>query len=83
MPTVLFHAEHRLWLLRGPTTAYAVRLAEHDSVRHVLWCPALTLDQAAGIAERTTIHNPDPYTPITLMPAIRRPGRCRTGRTTG
>jgi alpha-galactosidase len=54
MPTVSFDPDHRLWLLRGPTTAYAIRLAEDDSVRHVHWGGALTLDQAARLAERTS-----------------------------
>jgi alpha-galactosidase len=49
---VLFDPAHRLWLLRGPTTSYAVRLAEDDSVRHVHWGPALTLAQATEVAER-------------------------------
>ncbi|MEV4757805.1 alpha-galactosidase [Micromonospora sp. NPDC049559] len=54
MPPVLFHPEHRLWLLRGATTAYAVRLAADDSVRHVHWGAALTLDQAVELVERTS-----------------------------
>src|SRR3981189_981157 len=54
MPAVLFDPDHRLWLLRGPTTAYAVRLAEDDSVRHVHWGSVLTLAQAVELAERTS-----------------------------
>jgi alpha-galactosidase len=54
MPPVLFDPEHRLWLLRGPTMAYAVRLAEDDSVRHVHWGAVLTLAQATDLAERTS-----------------------------
>ncbi|GAA4586788.1 alpha-galactosidase [Planotetraspora phitsanulokensis] len=54
MPSVLFHPDHRLWLLRGPTSAYAIRLAEDDSVRHVHWGAALTLDQAAELPERVS-----------------------------
>jgi alpha-galactosidase len=54
MPSVLFHPDHRLWLLRGPTSAYAIRLAEDDSVRHVHWGAVLTLDQAVTLAERVS-----------------------------
>jgi len=54
MPAVLFDPDHRLWLLRGPTMAYAIRLAEDDSVRHVHWGAAVTLAQAAEMAERTS-----------------------------
>ncbi|MEU7875225.1 alpha-galactosidase [Dactylosporangium sp. NPDC049140] len=49
---MLFDPAHRLWLLRGPTTSYAVRLAEDDSVRHVHWGAPLTLAQATQVAER-------------------------------
>ena len=52
MPTVSFDPDHRLWLLRGPTTAYAIRLAEDDSVRHLHWGAVITLDQAAELVER-------------------------------
>src|SRR5258705_7413827 len=34
--------------------AYAIRLAEDDSVRHVHWGAAVTLAQAAEMAERTS-----------------------------
>src|SRR5258705_5353683 len=34
--------------------AYAIRLAEDDSVRHVHWGAAVTLAQAAELAERTS-----------------------------
>ncbi|MFI6761550.1 alpha-galactosidase [Micromonospora sp. NPDC050417] len=54
MPTVLFHPDHRLWLLRGPTAAYAVRLAEDGAVRHVHWGAPITLDQAVQAGERTS-----------------------------
>jgi alpha-galactosidase len=54
MPHVLFDPDHRLWLLRGPVTAYAVRLAEDDSVRHVHWGAALTLCQVVELAERSS-----------------------------
>jgi alpha-galactosidase len=54
MRSVLFDPDHRLWLLRGPTSAYAVRLAEDDSVRHVHWGAAVTLAQAVQMAERTS-----------------------------
>jgi alpha-galactosidase len=37
------------WLLLTPTTAYALRLAEDDTVRHIYWGPRLTIDQAAGV----------------------------------
>jgi alpha-galactosidase len=52
MLSVEFDPDHHLWLLRGPTSAYAVRLAEDDSVRHVHWGAAVTLAQAAELAER-------------------------------
>jgi alpha-galactosidase len=54
MPPVLFDPHHRLWLLSGPTTAYAVRLAGDDSVRHVYWGAVLTLAQAVELVERTS-----------------------------
>ncbi|SCG77018.1 alpha-galactosidase [Micromonospora inositola] len=52
MPPVLFDPDHRLWLLCGPTTAYAIRLAEDDSVRNVHWGAMLTLAEAVKVAER-------------------------------
>ena len=54
MPSVLFHPDHRLWLLRSPTSAYAIRLAKDDSVQHVHWGAVLTLDQAVELAERVS-----------------------------
>jgi alpha-galactosidase len=52
MPAVTFEPRLRLWLLNGATTAYAVRLADEDSVRHLHWGAPLTLAQAADLAER-------------------------------
>jgi len=53
MPDVLFEPRHRLWLLRAPTAAYAIRLDEDDRVRHVHWGPTVTLAQAVALAART------------------------------
>jgi alpha-galactosidase len=56
---VAFHPRPRLWLLSGASTAYAVRLDADDRVRHVHWGAALTLDEAAALAEQATLL-PDP-----------------------
>jgi alpha-galactosidase len=49
---VTFEPHRRLWLLTGPSTCYAVRLAADDAVRHVHWGGPITLDQAAELADR-------------------------------
>jgi len=54
MSTVMFDPDTRLWLLHGGATAYAVRLAEDDTVRHVHWGPPVSLDQAIRLPERTS-----------------------------
>jgi alpha-galactosidase len=54
MPTVTYDPDTRLWLLRGTTTSYVVRLAEDDTVRHVHWGPALTLEEAIRLPVRTS-----------------------------
>ncbi|MEU4243587.1 alpha-galactosidase [Actinoplanes sp. NPDC026619] len=54
MPDLLYQPDQRLWLLRTPSTAYAVRLDEDDNVRHVHWGAALTLAQATELAARPT-----------------------------
>jgi alpha-galactosidase len=53
MPDLQFEPDQRLWLLRTPSTSYAVRLDENDNPRHVHWGAALTLAQARELAERT------------------------------
>ncbi|WP_326626936.1 alpha-galactosidase [Nonomuraea fuscirosea] len=53
MSPPLFEPRRRLWLLRTPSTSYAVRIDEDDTVRHVHWGAALTLEQAGELAERT------------------------------
>jgi len=53
MPSLLFEPQQRLWLLQTPSTSYAVRLDEDDTVRHVHWGASLTPDQARTLAERT------------------------------
>jgi alpha-galactosidase len=55
MPAVAFEPRLRLWLLSGAATAYAVRLADDDTPRHVHWGAPLTLDQAADLAERAAL----------------------------
>jgi alpha-galactosidase len=50
-----FDPHLRLWLLRGSTSAYAVRLAEDDSPRHVYWGAPITLDEAAKLASRAAL----------------------------
>ncbi|MEV6841906.1 alpha-galactosidase [Actinoplanes sp. NPDC051411] len=53
MPAAVeFEPHRRLWLLTGPSTSYAVRLAADDGVRHVHWGEPVTLDQAAELADR-------------------------------
>ncbi|WP_422771108.1 alpha-galactosidase [Plantactinospora sp. WMMC1484] len=52
MATVQFDPDHRLWLLTGPTTAYALRVAEDGGLRHVHWGAVLTLAQAVRLAEQ-------------------------------
>ncbi|BCY09907.1 alpha-galactosidase [Actinoplanes sp. L3-i22] len=52
MPHLLYEADQRLWLLSTATTCYAIRLDEHDVVRHVHWGAPLTLDQARVLTER-------------------------------
>jgi alpha-galactosidase len=53
MPDPQFRPDQRLWLLRTPSTSYAVRLDGDDNLRHVHWGAALTLAQASELAERT------------------------------
>ena len=53
MPDPQFVPHQRLWLLRTPSTSYAVRLDENDNLRHVQWGSPLTPDQAGELAERT------------------------------
>ncbi|HEX9338011.1 MAG TPA: glycoside hydrolase family 36 N-terminal domain-containing protein, partial [Pseudonocardiaceae bacterium] len=43
MSAITFAAADRLWLLRTPNSAYALRLAEDDTPQHVYWGPALDL----------------------------------------
>ncbi|MDP9867446.1 MULTISPECIES: alpha-galactosidase [Streptosporangium] len=51
-PSVQFDPAHRLWLLRTPGSAYAVRLDGEDVPRHVYWGPPLTLAQAGSVPDR-------------------------------
>ncbi|HEX4703810.1 MAG TPA: glycoside hydrolase family 36 N-terminal domain-containing protein, partial [Pseudonocardiaceae bacterium] len=48
MSSITFAAADRLWLLRTPNTAYALRLADDDTPRHVYW--GAPLDVADVIA---------------------------------
>src|SRR5437868_5964365 len=40
---------HQIWLLSTPTSAYALRLDEERTPRHVHWGRPLTLEQAATV----------------------------------
>src|SRR5882724_10116367 len=55
MSPITFAPAERLWLLRTPNTAYALRIAEDDTPRHVYWgapldLPEITALPAAGHA---------------------------------
>ncbi|WP_030488566.1 alpha-galactosidase [Micromonospora chokoriensis] len=52
MSSVQFDPDHSLWLLQGLTSAYAIRLSEEETVRHVHWGPTLSLAEAALLPER-------------------------------
>jgi len=56
---VVFDPEHRLWLLNGPSTSYALRLDADGAVRHVHWGAPLTLDAAVALSELDE-RTPDP-----------------------
>ena len=45
MSRLLYEPHERLWLLRTPTTSYALRLDEDDNPRHVHWGAPLTATQ--------------------------------------
>jgi len=53
---VAFDPDHRLWLLSGPSQAYAVRLDPELGVRHVHWGAPIGLAAACALAEEP----PDP-----------------------
>lgn len=46
MTPVIFSPGNRRWLLRTPTTSYALRLDADDTPRHLYWGPALTRAEA-------------------------------------
>jgi alpha-galactosidase len=50
MTSVIFSSTSRLWLLRTPTTSYALRLDADDTPRHLYWGPPLTLAQAEQLS---------------------------------
>src|SRR4051812_38535250 len=54
MSTVAFDADHRLWLLSGAASAYAVQLADDDTVRHVHWGRPLGMAEAVRLPHRTS-----------------------------
>src|SRR5690349_10708025 len=53
---VAFDPHARLWLLSGPSTAYAVRHDAGLGLRHVHWGAPITPDEAKALAEDV----PDP-----------------------
>ena len=52
--SISFDPDNRLWLLCGATTAYALRLDQDDTVRHVHWGAPISLDQAALLPTRVS-----------------------------
>lgn len=43
-------ADGRTWLLSGPTSSYALRLAEDDTLLHLHWGPRIALADAEALA---------------------------------
>src|SRR5882762_733334 len=67
MSSITFAQAERLWLLRTPNTAYALRIDDDDTPRHVYWgaplaLPEITALPAAGnalISSFETLPGPD------------------------